>query len=192
MIYFTLFQCSVMLDLLPSIPECINVDGKKCNLIWKGQLAVLLLYKEQKINFSGLSETFTDVVIKFLLLKNEISPLKVSNEQFIPLVNFYSNTNLDQPHKLSNGWKFSVDDDFLRGSLEPDFDLQRKIRSERTHSYRRLDWSLLFRMSENYVRKFDPGSCRRFSKMWSTHENRNKYRFALHVFWVNELLWINK
>ena len=57
-----------MLDLLPSISEWINVDGKKCTLIWKGQLAVLLLYKEQKINFSGLADMFTDVVIYLLLL----------------------------------------------------------------------------------------------------------------------------
>ncbi|XP_033225230.1 protein MMS22-like [Belonocnema kinseyi] len=97
--------CSVMLDLLPSISESINVDGKKCNLIWKGQLTVLLLYKEQKINFSGLSDTFTDVINLISCQMDENSrSMMISYVEVLNLI-LTSSEKLDQnEHILIGGW----------------------------------------------------------------------------------------
>jgi hypothetical protein len=53
-----------MVNLLPSVLEWSDSSGsKKCCLIWKSKLVVLLLYNEQKLSFQNIAEDFTESVI---------------------------------------------------------------------------------------------------------------------------------
>ena len=51
-----------MLDLLPSTHELNNDYNKKCNLIWKGKLACLLLFNERKLSLGSIAGHFTETV----------------------------------------------------------------------------------------------------------------------------------
>lgn len=55
-------QCSVMLDLLPLTKEYNGENSKKYNLIWKGKLALLLLYSDLKLNVTNIASTYVDTV----------------------------------------------------------------------------------------------------------------------------------
>ncbi|XP_043474055.1 protein MMS22-like [Leptopilina heterotoma] len=97
--------CTVMLNLLPSISEWIKLDGKKCNLIWKSQLAVLLLFKEQRINFCSFSDTFTTGVNLICCQKDENSANMMT--AYVDVLNTIVRTSekYDQgEHILIGGW----------------------------------------------------------------------------------------
>lgn len=56
------FQCSTMLDFLPSTQE-LNIEyNKKYNLIWKGKLMCLLLFNEKKLSLVSIADHFTETV----------------------------------------------------------------------------------------------------------------------------------
>ncbi|OAD54304.1 Protein MMS22-like [Eufriesea mexicana] len=54
--------CSVMLDLLPITKEYNSENSKKHNLIWKGKLAVLLLYNNFKLDLINIAPLYIDTV----------------------------------------------------------------------------------------------------------------------------------
>lgn len=51
-----------MLDLLPLTKEYNNENSKKHNLIWKGKLAVLILYNDFKLNLTNIAPLYIDTV----------------------------------------------------------------------------------------------------------------------------------
>ncbi|CAL7941312.1 unnamed protein product [Xylocopa violacea] len=71
--------CSVMLDLLPITKEYNNESSKWCNLIWKGKLAVLLLYSDFKLSFATIASLYVDMVNTICCRKDDTSRLMMSN-----------------------------------------------------------------------------------------------------------------
>lgn len=58
-----------MLDLLPLTKEYNSENSKRYSLIWKGKLAVLLLYSNLRLNFANIASCYIDTVwYKILIL----------------------------------------------------------------------------------------------------------------------------
>ncbi|XP_043598632.1 protein MMS22-like isoform X2 [Bombus pyrosoma] len=71
--------CSVMLDLLPLSKEYNNENGKKHNLIWKGKLAVLLLYNDLKLNLANIASLYINTVNIICCRKDDTSRIMMNN-----------------------------------------------------------------------------------------------------------------
>ncbi|XP_076234655.1 protein MMS22-like [Calliopsis andreniformis] len=65
--------CSVMLDLLPLTKEYNSDNSKKYSLIWKGKLAILLLYNDLKLNFTNIASYYIDTVNAISCRKDDTS-----------------------------------------------------------------------------------------------------------------------
>ncbi|CAK9817611.1 Protein MMS22-like [Anthophora quadrimaculata] len=96
--------CSVMLDLLPLTKEYNNENSKKYNLIWKGKLALLLLYSELKLSFKSIAFIYVDTVNTICCRKDDTSRLMMSN--FVDVFStILSSSNIELgEHLLFSGW----------------------------------------------------------------------------------------
>ncbi|XP_053997170.1 protein MMS22-like [Hylaeus anthracinus] len=65
--------CSVMLDLLPLTKEYNSENSKKYILIWKGKLAILLLYNDLRLNFGNIASSYIDTVNAISCRKDDTS-----------------------------------------------------------------------------------------------------------------------
>ncbi|KAG9429298.1 protein MMS22-like isoform X1 [Apis mellifera carnica] len=100
----TINVCSVMLDLLPLTKEYNNENSKKHNLIWKGKLAVLILYNDFRLNLTNIAPLYIDTINTICVRKDDISRSMMNN--FIDVFNTIlssSNIELGQ-HLLFSGW----------------------------------------------------------------------------------------
>ncbi|KYM87553.1 Protein MMS22-like protein [Atta colombica] len=77
--------CITMLDLLPSTHELNNDYNKKCNLIWKGKLACLLLFNERKLSVGSIAGHFTETINLISCRKDETSRSMMIN--FVDVLN---------------------------------------------------------------------------------------------------------
>ncbi|XP_011065878.1 PREDICTED: protein MMS22-like [Acromyrmex echinatior] len=77
--------CITMLDLLPSTSELNNDYNKKCNLIWKGKLACLLLFNERKLSLGSIARHFTETINLISCRKDETSRSMMIN--FVDVLN---------------------------------------------------------------------------------------------------------
>lgn len=85
-----------MLDLLPSTHELNNECNKRCNLIWKGKLACLLLFNEKRLSLGSIAGHFTETVCFLCKLR------KCKSHKFLYISIFVlSSLFLDQFDKLS-------------------------------------------------------------------------------------------
>ncbi|KAF3426824.1 hypothetical protein E2986_01096 [Frieseomelitta varia] len=75
----TINVCSVMLDLLPLSKEYNRENSKKHNLIWKGKLAVLLLYNDLKLNLTNIAPLYIDTVNTICCRKDDTSRAMMNN-----------------------------------------------------------------------------------------------------------------
>lgn len=73
-----------MLNFLPS-PLLENIDDKVRIIVWKGELAVFLLFAERRIKFKIISERFLDEVrrLTFSFFSLSLSNTKFSFSRFL-------------------------------------------------------------------------------------------------------------
>ncbi|XP_011498574.1 PREDICTED: protein MMS22-like [Ceratosolen solmsi marchali] len=70
----TINVCSAMVNLLPSVIDWSDsVGSKKCCLIWKSKLVVLLLYNEKKLSYQDIAEDYTETANAISCRKDEFS-----------------------------------------------------------------------------------------------------------------------
>ncbi|KAK2579413.1 hypothetical protein KPH14_003271 [Odynerus spinipes] len=101
----TLNVSTVMLDLLPSVHNFGKKSARKCSLIWKGKLVVLLLFNEHKLNFSNIINNFMETVNVISCHTDETSRSMMIN--FVDVLNiiFSSDTKLELGEYLFiGGW----------------------------------------------------------------------------------------
>nr|XP_031832750.1 protein MMS22-like isoform X2 [Nomia melanderi] len=96
--------CSVMLDLLPPTKEYNNENSKKCSLIWKGKLAILLLYSELRLNFINIASCYIDTVNTISCRRDDTSrTMMVNFVDVFSTILASSNIELEE-HLLLGGW----------------------------------------------------------------------------------------
>ncbi|XP_015602809.1 protein MMS22-like isoform X2 [Cephus cinctus] len=98
-------NCSMMLKLLPSISKLPSNDSKKRSLIWKGNLAVVLLYNERRISYYTVTAACIPVVNAMSCCKDEATRSIMSS--FVDVLGvILSNSesmNLDE-YTFIDGW----------------------------------------------------------------------------------------
>ncbi|XP_046814404.1 protein MMS22-like isoform X2 [Vespa crabro] len=101
----TLNVSTVMLDLLPSVHNINNENARKCNLIWKGRLVILLLFNELGLNFTHVINNITETVNIISCHKDETSRSMMINFVDILDIIFSSDTTLELgEHLFIGGW----------------------------------------------------------------------------------------
>lgn len=83
--------CTTMLDLLPSTNEVNNEYNKKCNIIWKGKLACLLLFNERKLSLGSIAGHFIETINLMSCRKDETSRAMMTN--FVDVLNIILSSN---------------------------------------------------------------------------------------------------
>ncbi|TGZ50279.1 Uncharacterized protein DBV15_02129 [Temnothorax longispinosus] len=97
--------CTTMLDLLPSTHELNNEYNKKCNLIWKGKLACLLLFNERRLSLGSIAGHFTETINLISCRKDETSRSMMTN--FVDVLNtiLSGNEKMDlEEFNFIGGW----------------------------------------------------------------------------------------
>ncbi|XP_076654446.1 protein MMS22-like [Halictus rubicundus] len=96
--------CSVMLDLLPPTKEYNNENNKKYSLIWKGKLAILLLYSELRLNFTSIAPCYIDTVNAISCRRDDTSRAMMINFVDVFSIILSSSTIELEEHLLLGGW----------------------------------------------------------------------------------------
>ncbi|XP_015439046.1 PREDICTED: protein MMS22-like [Dufourea novaeangliae] len=100
----TINVCSVMLDLLPPTKEYNNDTSKRCSLIWKGKLAILLLYSELNLNFTNVATSYIDTVNTISCRKDDTSrSMMINFVDVLSIILSSSKIELEE-HLLLGGW----------------------------------------------------------------------------------------